>query len=75
MEYATSKELLGELTDQEFPDFESLEKGILDVFNENIDRVPPHYSYRQLLQFGERQGWIQQRGNKYVIVLVDGDSA
>src|SRR5436309_3546986 len=55
------------LDGNEFEDRAELETRILTLFNDNIERFPPEYTYRSLLELGERKGWIHRDGDRILV--------
>lgn len=63
-ESVSSADLFKEINNTEFANYGELERKVLELFNRNLSRLPPHYSYLQLIAWGKRQGWIERVGEE-----------
>ena len=67
----SSRDLFSELESgqqgKSFSNYGCLQQAVLDKFNEHLADFPPRYSYLQLIEWGERQGWISSESSGYRI--------
>ena len=54
----TSDDLFGKLNGNTYATYRELEEGIVGLFNRHLMEFPPHYSYRQLIEWVQRNNWI-----------------
>lgn len=62
-----SYKILGPLHGRAFRTYRELEEEILKQFNKHLDDNPPGYTHMQLIEWGEKQGWIRKEGNVFVV--------
>jgi len=65
----SSREIFQRLDGYVFASFRDLESELLQRFNENIDQIPPGYSYRQLIGLAEERGWLIHTGQEFKIQM------
>ena len=56
----SSRGFFEKLSGSEYPTHRKLEEAILALFNEHLVNLPPRYSYRDLIEWGERNNCITQ---------------
>jgi hypothetical protein len=70
-----TREFFAPLSGHEFRSYRDLENEIVKRFNAQLEEFPPHYSYQQLIRWGQRQGVIEPteyQGYRIEIGDIDG---
>lgn len=55
----TSSAIFEQINGREFASYRLLEQHIVELFNKHLSEFPPHYTYRHVLEWGERHRWIE----------------
>lgn len=64
----TAREVFKELNGRTFQNYAELEIVVVELYNKYLGYWPSGYHYRNLLDLGERNGWIRQEGSLLVVL-------
>ena len=54
----SARDLFNQLAGQEFGDHKLLEQAVVSMFDDHLTDFPPGYTYRNAIDWAERQGWL-----------------
>lgn len=53
-----AEQVMAPFSGRHFLSLESLHRAVVDEFNKNLELLPPHYYYTQLIDWSISKGWI-----------------
>ncbi len=71
MAQITFGDILHDLEGQEFRSYRELLDAVRKVFNQHVLEFPPGYTHLDVLEYGQKNNWIEGRSDQTYVVHVN----